>query len=133
LKAGVTPDAPPAKRDSAELTFAAKRRAAEIIAGLEREGVAVTLKDDRLRVTAKGRPRGAALLEVEPSADLIEAYLRTRPRAASNAGVSQKGRLRWAAEADGASLCSPKPSNRDGHPLFTELRALTAQQHVARS
>jgi hypothetical protein len=65
--------------ESTELTFAAKGLAAEIIAGLERKGVAVTLKDDRLRVTAKGCPRGAALLEVERSADLIETYLRTRP------------------------------------------------------
>jgi hypothetical protein len=66
LNAVVWPDAPTAKPKSAELTFAPKRRAAEIIAGLEREGVAVTLKDD------------AALLEVERSADLIEAYFRTR-------------------------------------------------------
>jgi hypothetical protein len=79
LKTAIWPDAPPAPPELAELTFAAKRRAAEIIAGLEREGVAVTLKDGRLRLTAKGRPRGAALLGVEPSADLIEAYLRTRP------------------------------------------------------
>jgi len=53
------------------------RQAAEIIAGLEREGVAVSLEDDRLRVTAKGRRRDAVLLEVERSVDLIEAYLRT--------------------------------------------------------
>jgi hypothetical protein len=79
LKTVIWPDAPPAKPESAELTFAATRRAAEIIAGLEREGVAVTLKDDRLSLTAKGRPRGAALVEVERSADLIEAYLRTHP------------------------------------------------------
>ena len=29
--------------------------------------------------------------------------------------------------------CSPKPSNQDHPPLFRELRALNAQQHVARN
>jgi hypothetical protein len=79
LKTAIWPDAPPAPPELAELTFAAKRRAAEIVAELECEGVAVTLRDDRLRVTAKGRPRDAALLDVERSSDLIEAYVRTRP------------------------------------------------------
>ena len=102
LKTVIWPGAPPAKPESAEPTFAAKRRAAEIIAGLEREGVAATLKDDRLRVTAKG----------------VHAALRWLRSSA--APISSK------------PTCSPKPSNRDCPPYFREQHALNAPQHIAR-
>ena len=109
LKTVIWPDAPPAKPGSAELTFAAKRRAAEIIAGLEREGVVVALKDDRLRVTATGVH--AALRCLRSSAAPIsskstfervhdEAARRIQCRVSQKGASTSGGRSHW-----GKSVC----------------------------
>jgi hypothetical protein len=92
------------------------RRAAEIIAGLERKGVAVSQEDDSLRLTAKGRPPGAVRLRSSA------APISSRP---AFGPVDDEAARR-------IHGCSPKPSNRVRLPHFWELHALNAQQDVAR-